>query len=53
MSGGVIMASLREYEERIEKASSKSELLQILKELRDEFDEHDPYVKELVKKLTR
>ena len=47
------MASLRDYEERIEKTSSKSELLQILKELRDEFDEHDPKVKELVKKLTR
>lgn len=47
------MATLRDYQERIECASSKSELLQILKELRAEFDENDPEVKELVKKLTR
>ena len=47
------MASLREYQERIERASSKSELLEILKELRAEFDENEPEVKELVKKLTR
>lgn len=47
------MATLRDYQERIEKASSKTELLEILKELRSEFDEDDPAVKELVKKLTR
>lgn len=47
------MATLRDYQERIERATSKSELLQILKELRAEFDENDPEVKELVKKLTR
>jgi len=47
------MATLRDYQERIERASSKSELLEILKELRAEFDENEPEVKELVKKLTR
>ena len=47
------MASLRDYEDRIQRATSKSELLEILKELRAEFDENDPEVKELVKKLTR
>lgn len=47
------MATLSDYHERIKRASSKSELLQILKELRAEFDENDPEVKELVKKLTR
>ena len=47
------MATLRDYQERIERASSKSELLEILKELRAEFDEYEPEVKELVKKLTR
>lgn len=47
------MATLRDYQERIERVSSKSELLEILKELRAEFDENEPEVKELVKKLTR
>ncbi|MEE1351340.1 MAG: hypothetical protein UHM23_04740 [Clostridia bacterium] len=47
------MATLRDYQERIERASSKSELLEILKELRAEFDENEPEAKELVKKLTR
>ena len=47
------MSTLRDYHEKIERASSKSELLQILKELRAEFDENDPEVKELIKKLTR
>ena len=47
------MATLRDYQERIERASSKSDLLDILIELRAEFDENEPEVKELVKKLTR
>ena len=42
-----------EFLRRIDNASSKSELLSILRELRDRFSEDDPSVKELVKKLTR
>lgn len=47
------MATLRDYQEKIERASSKSEILEILKELRAEFDENEPEVKELVRKLAR
>lgn len=38
---------------RIENATSRSELLNILRELKEKFDESDPDVKVLVKKLTR
>lgn len=53
--GGIDMSTSEYYEflSRIDNASSKSELLDILRELRDRFSEDDPSVKELVKKLTR
>ena len=47
------MATLKDFADRIDRASSKSELLEILKELKAEFDENEPEVKELIKKLTR
>lgn len=47
------MADLRDYMDRLERATSKSEILEILKDLRREFDEDDPKVLELVKKYTR
>lgn len=50
------MMTTSEYNEflrRIDNASSKAELTQILRELRDRFTEDDPSVKVLVKKLTR
>lgn len=42
---------LEEFRRRINNASSKAELLEILKELREKFDENDPDVKELMLKL--
>ncbi len=37
---------------RIENAKSRSELIEILQDLKDSFDEDDPDVKILVKKMS-
>ena len=44
------MATIREYEERIKNASSRAEIIEILKEMKSDLGEHDPQVLELVKR---
>ena len=47
------MTTQQEWEQRIDQATSKSDFIEILKDLRAECDENDPQVKELIKRLTR